>query len=171
MWLVYKFRADEADTATSATTATTAGTCTGNAATATKLAAKKTIALEGDVTGSAEFDGSTSISITATVANDSHTHSAYVSKSGNSTITGTLTAQDFITSSDRRLKKNIVEVTDEDAISTARELAKTQGFLVGTSSGANVWAAKQMAEKYGKDKVIVTILADRAERYFSTSLI
>lgn len=66
---------------------------------------------------------------------------------------------------------DIVEVADEDAISTARELAKIQGFLVGTSSGANVWASKQMAEKYGKDKVIVTILADRAERYFSTALI
>ena len=66
---------------------------------------------------------------------------------------------------------DIVEVTDDDAIQTARELAKVQGLLVGTSSGANVWAAKQMAEKYGKDKVIATILADRAERYFSTSLI
>lgn len=66
---------------------------------------------------------------------------------------------------------DIVEVSDEDAIQTARELAKVQGLLVGTSSGANVWAAKQMAEKYGKDKVIATILADRAERYFSTSLI
>lgn len=66
---------------------------------------------------------------------------------------------------------DIVEVTDEDAINTARELAAVQGLLVGTSSGANVWAAKQMAEKYGKDKVIATILADRAERYFSTSLL
>lgn len=66
---------------------------------------------------------------------------------------------------------DIVEVTDEDAISTARELAGVQGLLVGTSSGANVWAAKQMAKKYGEDKVIVTILADRAERYFSTALI
>ncbi len=66
---------------------------------------------------------------------------------------------------------DIVEVTDEDAINTARELASVQGLLVGTSSGANVWAAKQMAQKYGKDKVIVTILADRAERYFSTALI
>lgn len=66
---------------------------------------------------------------------------------------------------------DIVEVTDDDAINTARELTAKQGLLVGTSSGANVWAAKQMAEKYGKDKVIVTILADRAERYFSTSLL
>lgn len=66
---------------------------------------------------------------------------------------------------------DLVEVTDDDAINTARELARVQGLLVGTSSGANVWAAKQMAQKYGKDKVIATILADRAERYFSTALI
>lgn len=66
---------------------------------------------------------------------------------------------------------DLVEVTDEDAINTARELALTQGLLCGTSSGANVWAAKQMARKYGEDKVIATILADRVERYFSTSLI
>lgn len=72
---------------------------------------------------------------------------------------------------DTKIITDIVEVSDEDAINTARELAKVQGLLVGTSSGANVWAAKKMAEKYGKDKVIATVLADRAERYFSTSLI
>lgn len=72
---------------------------------------------------------------------------------------------------DTSIITDIVEVTDDDAINTARELASVQGLLVGTSSGANVWAAKKMAEKYGKDKVIVTILADRAERYFSTALI
>lgn len=66
---------------------------------------------------------------------------------------------------------DIVEVSDDDAIHTARELAKVQGLLVGTSSGANVWAAKLMAEKYGREKVIATVLADRAERYFSTALI
>ncbi len=72
---------------------------------------------------------------------------------------------------DTSIITDIVEVSDDDAINTARELARVQGLLVGTSSGANVWAAKQMAEKYGKDKVIATVLADRAERYFSTSLI
>ena len=50
-------------------------------------------------------------------------------------------------------------------------LARGAGLLVGTSSGANVWACMQMAEKYGRDKVIATVLPDRAERYFSTSLI
>ena len=72
---------------------------------------------------------------------------------------------------DTSIITDIVEVSDDDAINTARQLAKVQGLLVGTSSGANVWAAMRMAEKYGKDKVIATILADRAERYFSTSLI
>lgn len=72
---------------------------------------------------------------------------------------------------DTKIITDIVEVSDDDAIQTARDLARVQGLLVGTSSGANVWAAKQMAEKYGKDKVIVTVLPDRAERYFSTSLI
>ncbi|MDD6328640.1 MAG: cysteine synthase A [Eubacteriales bacterium] len=72
---------------------------------------------------------------------------------------------------DTNIITDIVEVTDEDAINTARMLAKVQGLLVGTSSGANVWTAMQMAEKYGKDKVIATVLPDRVERYFSTSLI
>jgi cysteine synthase A len=72
---------------------------------------------------------------------------------------------------DVSLIDEVVEVTDDDAINTARDLAKIQGALVGTSSGANVWASIKMAEKYGPDKNIVTVLPDRAERYFSTSLI
>ncbi|MCM1272260.1 MAG: cysteine synthase A [Clostridium sp.] len=72
---------------------------------------------------------------------------------------------------DTSIITDIVEVTDDDAINTARELARVQGLLVGTSSGANVWAAMEMAKKYGSDKVIATILPDRVERYFSTSLI
>ncbi|MBQ7591513.1 MAG: cysteine synthase A [Clostridia bacterium] len=72
---------------------------------------------------------------------------------------------------DTSIITDIVEVSDDDAVGTARELARVQGLLVGTSSGANVWAAVKMAEKYGRDKVIATVLADRAERYFSTALI
>ena len=72
---------------------------------------------------------------------------------------------------DTKIITDIVTVTDENAIETARELARVQGLLVGTSSGANVWAAKKMAKKYGKDMVIATVLPDRAERYFSTALI
>jgi len=69
---------------------------------------------------------------------------------------------------DTSIITDIVEVTDEDAINTARELARVQGLLVGTSSGANVWAAMEMAKKYGDDKVIATVLPDMVERYFST---
>ena len=67
---------------------------------------------------------------------------------------------------DVSLIDDVVEVTDDDAIQTARDLAKGLGILVGTSSGANVWAAVRMAEKYGREQRIVTILPDRVERAF-----
>jgi len=63
----------------------------------------------------------------------------------------------------------VVEVTDEDAIETARALGRDFGLLVGTSAGANVWAARQMAKKIAGN--IATVLPDRAERYFSTALL
>ncbi len=72
---------------------------------------------------------------------------------------------------DTSLVDEVIEVTDDDAIEVCRHLAKHAGLLVGTSSGANVWACQKMAEKYGNDKIIATVLPDRVERYFSTSLI
>jgi len=72
---------------------------------------------------------------------------------------------------DPKLVDEVVEVSDEDAIAMARRLAREAGLLVGVSSGANVWAAVKCAERFGPDKAIGTILPDRAERYFSTSLI
>lgn len=72
---------------------------------------------------------------------------------------------------DTSLIDEVVTVTDEDAIETTRMLARKQGLMCGTSSGANIWACMQMAEKYGKDKVIATVLPDRMERYFSTGLL
>ena len=71
---------------------------------------------------------------------------------------------------DVSLIDEVIEVTDEDAINTARELAKTNSLLVGTSSGANVWAARQIAAKHPNWN-ICTVLPDRAERYFSTGLL
>jgi cysteine synthase A len=62
----------------------------------------------------------------------------------------------------------VIEVTDEDAIETTRQLGRDYGLLVGISSGANVWAARQLARRIIGN--IVTVLPDRAERYFSTSL-
>ncbi len=66
---------------------------------------------------------------------------------------------------------DLITVSDEDAIATTRELATKQGLLVGTSSGANVWAASFIARALGPTKNVVTVLPDRAERYFSTALI
>ncbi len=69
---------------------------------------------------------------------------------------------------DISLVDDVVEVTDEDAIETTRQLGRNHGLLVGISSGANVWAARQVARKIKGN--ISTILPDRAERYFSTAL-
>ncbi len=66
---------------------------------------------------------------------------------------------------------DVIEVTDCDAIETARMLAAKQGLLVGISAGANVWAAMQVAAKGYCNVRIATILPDRAERYFSCNLI
>jgi len=72
---------------------------------------------------------------------------------------------------DTSLIDEVITVTDEDAIETTRALARQEGLLVGTSSGANVWSAFRLVKEMGKDRNIVTVLPDRAERYFSTSLI
>lgn len=65
----------------------------------------------------------------------------------------------------------VIEVTDEDALDTSRRLAQVAGLLVGVSSGANLWACLRVAEEVGPEAVIATVLPDRVERYFSTSLI
>ncbi len=72
---------------------------------------------------------------------------------------------------DVELIDEVITVTDDDAIRTTRELAAVQGCLVGTSSGANVWSAMQLARELGPDSRVATVLPDRAERYFSTSLL
>ncbi|MGB9868201.1 MAG: cysteine synthase A [Bacillota bacterium] len=71
---------------------------------------------------------------------------------------------------DRSIIDEIVLVTDEDAIETARALARLEGLLVGVSSGANTWAAIQLAKRLGPGKTVVTVLPDTGERYLSTSL-
>lgn len=72
---------------------------------------------------------------------------------------------------DVELIDEVITVTDDDAIRTTRELASIQGCLVGTSSGANVWSAMELAKKLGPGSRVVTVLPDRAERYFSTALL
>jgi cysteine synthase A len=70
---------------------------------------------------------------------------------------------------DLSLVDEVVEVSDADAIETTRRLGRENGLLVGISSGANVWAARKMAAKIKGN--VATVLPDRAERYFSTSLL
>ncbi len=71
---------------------------------------------------------------------------------------------------DQNIYDNIYIVTDEEAISTAKDLAKKEGLMCGISSGTNVAAAIKLAKKLGKGKTVVTVLPDTAERYFSTPL-
>ena len=61
----------------------------------------------------------------------------------------------------------LIHVRDEDAIATAARLTREEGLLVGISSGANVFAALQVAERLGTRKVVVTILPDTGERYLT----
>lgn len=64
-----------------------------------------------------------------------------------------------------------VKVSNDDAFATARRLAKEEGILVGISTGANVWAAIQVAKRpENKGKCIVTIACSTGERYLSTAL-
>jgi cysteine synthase A len=64
----------------------------------------------------------------------------------------------------------IETATSDDSLETARELTARLGLLVGISSGANVIAAKREAKRLGPGKIVVTVLPDRGERYFSTEL-
>jgi cysteine synthase A len=64
-----------------------------------------------------------------------------------------------------------VQVSNDDAFTMARRLAKEEGILVGISTGANVWAAIQVAKRpENKGKMIVTIACSTGERYLSTAL-
>ena len=69
----------------------------------------------------------------------------------------------------RSVLDEIVQVRDEDATAMARRLAREEGLLVGISSGANVWAACQVAGTLSADRVVVTVLCDTGERYLSVT--
>jgi cysteine synthase A len=69
----------------------------------------------------------------------------------------------------REILDDIIQVRDEDATATARRLAREEGLLVGISSGANVWAACQVASTMASDRIVVTVLCDTGERYLSVA--
>jgi len=69
------------------------------------------------------------------------------------------------------LINEILQVSNEDALETARRLASREGILSGISAGANVWAALQLAQRpENEGKTIVTFICDTGERYISTEL-
>ena len=72
---------------------------------------------------------------------------------------------------DRTVLDEVVRVTDEQAFQAGRELAKQFGLLVGISSGAAVWAARQLcAREEFRDKTVVAVLPDSGDRYFSSPM-
>lgn len=71
---------------------------------------------------------------------------------------------------DPNIIDEVIEVGDDRAVEMARRLVGECGIFVGISSGANICAAIEAKRMFGKEKVIVTILPDRSERYFSTDM-
>jgi len=69
-----------------------------------------------------------------------------------------------------KLLDEIVQVSNEEAMQTSRRLAREEGIFAGISSGANLFAALQVAKKLGRGKKVVVILPDTGERYLSTEL-
>ena len=71
---------------------------------------------------------------------------------------------------DRGIYDDILRVEDKDAIAFAKRLAREEGILAGISAGANVFAAKKVAERLGAGKTVVTIICDTGERYLSVNM-
>lgn len=71
---------------------------------------------------------------------------------------------------DTGLIDEIIKISDEEAMETARQAARKEGILIGISSGAALAAALKVARKAGKDKTIVVVAPDTGERYLSTVL-
>ncbi|GER93886.1 cysteine synthase A [hot springs metagenome] len=69
-----------------------------------------------------------------------------------------------------KIYNEVIQVTDEDAANTTKQLALKEGILAGISSGAAMWAAMKVAERLGKNKKLVVIFPDRGDRYLSTGL-
>jgi cysteine synthase A len=67
----------------------------------------------------------------------------------------------------RGIIDEIIAVDDNSAFKTSKDLAKEEGLFVGISSGAAVWAALKVAKALGKGKIVVVILPDAGDRYFS----
>ena len=72
---------------------------------------------------------------------------------------------------DRSLLDDVITISDEEAFAAVKEIARTEGLLVGGSSGANATAARRVARRLGPGKRVVTVLPDAAERYISQGIL
>ncbi len=71
---------------------------------------------------------------------------------------------------DTKVYDEVIPVSDEDAAILSRRLAREEGILVGISSGANCFAALQVAKRLGQGKIVVVVFCDTGERYLTTDL-
>jgi cysteine synthase A len=71
---------------------------------------------------------------------------------------------------DRSIYDEVITVTDEQATTFARRIAREEGMMVGISSGANCWAALEIAKRLGPGKTVATVFCDTGERYLTTDL-
>ncbi len=71
---------------------------------------------------------------------------------------------------DRAVYDEILRIEDRDAVAMTRRLAREEGILAGISAGANVFAARKIAERLGEGKTVVTIVCDTGERYLSVNM-
>ena len=71
---------------------------------------------------------------------------------------------------DRNIYNEVMRVEDKDAIAYSKKLAREEGILAGISAGANVFAARKVAERLGAGKTVVTIICDTGERYLSVNM-
>ncbi len=124
----------------------------------------------GTITGAGEFlkSQNSAVKVVAVEPNDSPVLSE--GKSGPHKIQGI--GAGFVPQVlNTKIYDEIIRVKNEDAFATGRELSKTEGLLVGISSGAALWAATELAKRpENKGKTIVVILPDTGERYLSTPL-
>jgi cysteine synthase A len=71
---------------------------------------------------------------------------------------------------DRQVYSEIIRVEDKDAVLWSKRLAREEGILAGISAGANVFAARKIAERLGAGKTVVTVICDTGERYLSVNM-
>ncbi len=71
---------------------------------------------------------------------------------------------------DRTIYNEILRIEDRDALQWSRRLAREEGILAGISAGANVFAARKIAERLGAGKTVVTVICDTGERYLSVNM-